>query len=287
MCAGRNADFALADNFFRRELASVEFFVGAAIGAQGRAFQRNARKQTFVARVGKDLGAHHDVSGALRSAALGTSGGRRIGSEFDLAVKQRLGALGIHDEKDEISRLSAQLKSDADAFERVERRGAPFPLVVFAAAASHHASAVAATDPESTLLDRREHDDALRLVKQVLRNVVRDVQNFLKNLTRILHAIDFALVVDGEAETSQDHHGKYQGQKFFHERPLWLDSKKKTVEHVEYLGQGIWMAKRTVRNVTRSYPICCLCWTGCLQLIESTHFCGLANERMTKYVLLL
>src|SRR5579864_1275303 len=217
MCAGRNADFALADNFFRRELASVEFFVGAAIGAQGRAFQRNARKQTFVARVGKDLGAHHDVSGALRSAALGTSGGRRIGSEFDLAVKQRLGSLGIHDEKDEISRLSAQLKSDADALKRVECRSAPLALVMFAAAAGHHAAAVAATDSECTLLDRREHDDALGLVEQILRNIVRDIEDFLQNFARVFHAIDFALVVDGEAETSKDRNSKYQRQKLFHE----------------------------------------------------------------------
>jgi hypothetical protein len=65
----------LADDFASRQFATVEVFVGAATGAQGCAFQRDAGEEAAGARVREDLGAQDDVSGGLGIAALGARSG--------------------------------------------------------------------------------------------------------------------------------------------------------------------------------------------------------------------
>src|SRR5580704_18521471 len=143
MCAGWNGDFAFTNDFFRSQLLAIEIFVGATIGAQGRAFQGNSGEQALVARVGKNFGVHDDIGSALGRAAFGPSGCRGIGSEFYFAVEQRLSALRIHYKQDEVSGLTADLKSDADAFQRVQSGRSPLALVVFATAANHDAAPIA------------------------------------------------------------------------------------------------------------------------------------------------
>src|SRR6202035_3118724 len=93
---------------------------------------------------------------------------RRIGAELHLAVEQRLGALGIHHQQNEIGGLPAELESDAHALQRIERRGSPLAGVVLTAAADHDAAPIAAADAERAFFDRRQYDDALRFVEQVL-----------------------------------------------------------------------------------------------------------------------
>src|ERR1039457_3511966 len=181
MGACRDADSASAYDFFGGQLFSIKLFVGAAIGAQGRAFQRNSGEQAFVARVGEDLGAHNNIGCAFSGAALGTGGGRGVRSQLHFAVKKTSGAFGIHHQEHKVGGLAAQLKSDADAFERIQGRGSPFAFVVFTAAADHHAPSVAAADPKCSFFHGGQDDQAFGLVQQILRKVVGDIQNFFQN----------------------------------------------------------------------------------------------------------
>src|ERR1700726_3114604 len=55
MRAGWNADFSLADNLPGAQFSSIEILVGAAIGTQSRAFERDSREQSLIARVRENL----------------------------------------------------------------------------------------------------------------------------------------------------------------------------------------------------------------------------------------
>ena len=59
------------------------------------------------------------------------------------------------------------------------------------APANHHAAAIAASHAECALLHRRQNHHALRLVQQVLRNVVRNVQDFFHHFARIFYPVRF------------------------------------------------------------------------------------------------
>src|ERR1700723_2860056 len=114
----RNPDFAIPDDFLGCQPSAIELLIRATIGTQCRAFQRDSGKQALVPRIGEDL--------------------------------------SIHDDEDEVGPLTADLKSDADAFESVECRGSPLALVVLTAAAHQHSPSVAAADAKCTFLDGRQ-----------------------------------------------------------------------------------------------------------------------------------
>jgi hypothetical protein len=63
------------------------------------------------------------------------------------------------------------------------------------AAADHNATPEATADDERALLDRRQNDQALGFIKQVLRNVVGDIEDFFEDFPRVLHTLMFLLVV--------------------------------------------------------------------------------------------
>src|ERR1700722_7709203 len=149
----RNPDFAIPDDFLGCQPSAIELLIRATIGTQCRAFQRDSGKQALVPRIGEDLSIHDDVGGAFRRAALWTCRSRSVRPQLNLARKQRLRAFGIHHKEDEVGRLTADLKSDADAFESVECRGSPLALVVLTAAAHQHSPSVAAADAKCTFLD--------------------------------------------------------------------------------------------------------------------------------------
>jgi hypothetical protein len=64
---------------------------------------------------------------------------------------------------------------------------------MFAGAANHSAATVLGADAESQFLDGREHDDAFRLFQKIVRNVVRDVEDFLHDDATLFEA--FLLLV--------------------------------------------------------------------------------------------
>src|SRR5260221_14342275 len=72
---GGDAYFAFTDNLFGAEVAAVEFLVGAAVGAERGAFERNAGKQSTGAGIGEDFRAHHDVRVGGGGAPFGAGSG--------------------------------------------------------------------------------------------------------------------------------------------------------------------------------------------------------------------
>src|ERR1035438_7296971 len=100
----------------------------------------------------------------------------------------------VHYEDDEIRGLATDLESHAAALQGHHRRGAPRTVIVFVSAASHHAAAVAAANDKRRLHDRRKHDYAACLIEQVLRNAVRNIENFLNHSARILDTVIFLLI---------------------------------------------------------------------------------------------
>ena len=68
--------------------------------------------------------------------------------------------------------------------------GAPhFTGEMFAGAAGHGAASISAADAKGGLEHGRNHDDAFRLVEQVLRNVVGNFQNFIEHHAAILQPV--------------------------------------------------------------------------------------------------
>src|SRR5258707_649774 len=177
MRAGRNADLSLTDNLPGAQFSSIEILVGAAVGTQSRAFQRDSREQSLIAGVRENLRVHDDVRSTLGRASLWTGGGGGIGAQLHLAGKQRSSAFGVHYQKHKVGGLAAQLKPDANSLQRIHGRGAPLSRVMLATSANHHATAVAATHSNRSLYHGGQYDHALGPVQQVLGNVVGDIQN--------------------------------------------------------------------------------------------------------------
>src|SRR6202030_2569443 len=115
-------------------------------------------------------------------------------AELHFALENGVGSAIVHDQKDEISGLAADLKSDAAAFQGHHRRSAPRAGEVLARAASHGATAIAATDNESGFQDGRVHDHAFGFVEQILRDVVGNIENFFEDESAVFQAVCFLLV---------------------------------------------------------------------------------------------
>src|SRR5258708_30370101 len=88
MRAGRNADLSLTDNLPGAQFSSIEILVGAAVGTQSRAFQRNPREKSFIARVRENLRVHNDVRSTFGRASLWAGGGGSIGAQPHPAGRQ-------------------------------------------------------------------------------------------------------------------------------------------------------------------------------------------------------
>src|SRR5467141_3794283 len=85
MRAGRNADLSLTDNLPGAQFSSIEILVGAAVGTQRRAFQRDSGEQSLIARIGENLRVHNYVRSTLGRASLRAGGGGGIGAQLHLA----------------------------------------------------------------------------------------------------------------------------------------------------------------------------------------------------------
>ena len=69
---------------------------------------------------------------------------------------------------------------------------------MLAAAADHHASPVAAANPECALFYRRQNNEAFSLVQQILGNVIWNVENLFQNFALLLDALFFFYIVRGK-----------------------------------------------------------------------------------------
>ena len=146
------------------------------------------RRTNRASASSENIRAHRRVGRALDIAAFGTGGGRGVAAQLDLAAEQRIDATIVHHEQDDVSRFRAELQSEAAALERVHRRRAPRSVERSAGAAHHGAAAVAPADADRHLRHRRDHDDALGLLEQFLRDVVGDVEHLLHHGAAVLEA---------------------------------------------------------------------------------------------------
>jgi hypothetical protein len=86
------------------------------------------------------------------------------------------------------------LEANAASFESHHGWGAPMTAVVFASAAGHGATSVTAANDEGSLENGRIDDDAFGFVDEVLRNVFRDVHNFLEDGAAVVETFCFFVV---------------------------------------------------------------------------------------------
>src|ERR1700688_2878029 len=98
----------LGANFF-----AIELLVGFVVRPERGAFERNACKGTSGAGITENFRAHGDVGIGRSAAALRSGCGRSIRTELHFAREYGFRTAVIHEQKNEIRRLTAQLKADA------------------------------------------------------------------------------------------------------------------------------------------------------------------------------
>src|SRR5271163_5011268 len=145
----------------------------------------------------QDLSAHPSVSIRGSGASNWACGNGSIAAQLHLAAEDGVHASGIHDQQDQVSSFSADLKADAGTFESVHRRGSPSSAEVLAGAANHGAASVLSANSERQFLDARNYDDALGLVQKILRNVVWYVENLRHNNAAFFEASLFLVEFRG------------------------------------------------------------------------------------------
>src|ERR1700757_3729118 len=109
----------------RRQLLAVDSFVCVVVGTDGRSFERNARKRAACPRVAQYFGAQRSISlcGSRTSHRAGRYGG--ITAQFYLARENTVCSPVVHNEKDKVGGLSANLKAEAASLKCHHRRSAP------------------------------------------------------------------------------------------------------------------------------------------------------------------
>src|SRR5580693_2956579 len=100
-------------NVLGRDFLSVDSLVCVVVGADGRTFQRNACKQAASTGIAQYFSTHRDIGFCRRVTADWSCCYRCICSELHFAAQDSIRATVIHHEKDEVSRLPADLKAYA------------------------------------------------------------------------------------------------------------------------------------------------------------------------------
>ena len=112
-------------------------------------------------------------------------------------MQQAGGAAVVHNQKNKVRGLTADLQADAAAFQRKQRGSAPRTRKFLARAAYHRATAITSAHYEGGLEHRRHDHHATRLVEQVLWDVVPHIEDLLHYLPGILKTILFVFCVAG------------------------------------------------------------------------------------------
>src|SRR4029077_21266671 len=102
----------------------------------------NAGKKTACARVAENFRSHVRVRVCRSVAPHGACCHRGIAAQFHFAAENRICASIIHHEQHEVGGLSADLESNAAAFERKHGWRAPPSSEMLAGAANHGAAAI-------------------------------------------------------------------------------------------------------------------------------------------------
>src|ERR1700679_2345354 len=208
-----DGDVASEHEFLGWNFGTVDAFVGVVIGTNGGTLERHAGEKTASPRVAEDFGTHGDIGFGGGGASDRTRGRRSISGQVHFAAENSVRASIIHDEKDEVGGLAAELQTKAPAFQGHHGWGAPMPIEICAVAASQRAAPVAAADDECLFQHRRKDHDTISLVQHILRNIVRDIHDFGKNGAAILQTIFiFNLVVSTAGRRKQQESDYHWGE---------------------------------------------------------------------------
>src|SRR4051812_18284207 len=114
---------------------------------------------------------------------------RGVAADFELTRNQAFHSFGIEDH-DQVNGFHANLRSEAAAPYREERRRAP----AMGGAARSHAFALFCSDDEATLQHVRYDSYTASALEYFLRNsLVGSGKDFMQHLRRIVHAVDGVL----------------------------------------------------------------------------------------------
>src|SRR4029077_5249890 len=102
----RHAHRFTSHDFLSLDGMSIDLFAGFIVGANSRAFQRDAGKHAAGTRIAEDLSAHPSVGIRGSITSFGSSGNGSIGSQLNLAAENGFHASVIHHQQDQVSSFS-------------------------------------------------------------------------------------------------------------------------------------------------------------------------------------
>src|SRR5260370_42551823 len=113
---GRSTNLRPGDDLCRTRGVPVELVICVIVGPKRRAIQGYADKSASRTRVAQNLRAHIGVRIGCGRTSLRSSGDRFIRSELHLRMQPADSAAAVHDEKDAVRCLPANLQPNAATF---------------------------------------------------------------------------------------------------------------------------------------------------------------------------
>src|SRR5215469_2212315 len=211
---GGHRHHAFEDDVRGGHILVIDLVIGVVVGTNRRAGQGDPGEQPPSPRIRENFRAQRDVRCRFGRSALRSRGRGGVGAELHLAAENGLCAPGVHDQENKIGSLSADLETEAAAFERHHGGRAPGAVERFAGAAGHRPPAVTAAENERALQNRGIHDDAIGFVDQVLGNVVGNVHDLLNHEAAVFEPAVFFFVVAREARGCQSEGQQHRNQLF-------------------------------------------------------------------------
>src|SRR5216684_3446094 len=142
-----------------RNIFAVNGGGGIGVLLDDRAFQCQAGKSSFGTRIGEHLGIKFPVRPSGRVSSHRSGGGRSFSAHLELAGKELLHSLVIHDQHDQVNAFNADLKSPATATHGNKCGGAP----AIRRATGGYSAAVLAAEYESDLYQMGDNGNAFGL----------------------------------------------------------------------------------------------------------------------------
>src|SRR5437762_13461525 len=126
----------------------------------------DAGEEAFCPRIGQDFRVQFNVGVRSNRSPNRTGSSAGVHTDFELAGKQLLHALVVHDEHENVRRGTTDLRSPASSTKEHGCRCAPLRSVI-GKTASREAAAIASTESQCSFLLVRDDDHAFRMAQQV------------------------------------------------------------------------------------------------------------------------
>src|ERR1700730_92721 len=191
---GRSISLPFFNNLRGGYALAVQFLICSAVRPQSRPFQRNTGERSTRSGIAKHLRSQGHIVSGRGGAAFGSRRYASVSAELYLAVQHAVQSAIVHYQNYEVGRLSTDLEPYAATFQSHHRRRAPRSAELLASTAHHNAAAIAATYHERSLYHRGQHHYAARLIQNVLRDIIGNIQDLFHYFTGVYQALAFVLV---------------------------------------------------------------------------------------------